>query len=111
MAVKTREELMNCIKDKTKDDTADDTLAFIEDMNDTFNDYETKLHDTTDWKQKYEDNDKQWRQKYRDRFFNGTNDSQSKESDEDSGQNENESKKTPRTFADLFKFSKTKPKE
>lgn len=109
MAVKTREELMNYIKGKTKDDTADETLAFIEDMNDTFNDYETKLHDTTDWKQKYEDNDKQWRQKYRDRFFNGANEPQSKEIDEeDSNKND---KKTPRTFADLFNFSKTRPKE
>lgn len=107
MAVKTREELMNYLKEKTKDDTSDDTLAFIEDMNDTFNDYDNKVHDSTDWKQKYEDNDKQWRQKYRDRFFSGEPSGEPKQDDAD----EPEEKKTPRTFADLFKFSKTKPKD
>lgn len=107
MAVKTREELMNYLKDKTKDDTSDDTLAFIEDMNDTFNDYDSKVHDSTDWKQKYEDNDKQWRQKYRDRFFSGDSFEGPKQDEPD----EQVEKKTPRTFADLFKFSKTKPKD
>lgn len=107
MAVKTKEELMSFIKEKTKDDTSDDTLAFIEDINDTFNDYDNRIHDSTDWKQKYEDNDKEWRQKYRDRFFSGELNENSKQEEK----NEQEEKKTPRTFADLFKFSKTKPKD
>lgn len=107
MAVKTKEELMCFIKEKTKDDTSDDTLAFIEDINDTFNDYDNRIRDSTDWKQKYEDNDKEWRQKYRDRFFSG----ELNENDKSEEKNEKEEKKTPRTFADLFKFSKTKPKD
>ena len=102
MSVRTKEEIMKFIKDRTQDDTSDETLAFIEDVNDTFNDYDSKLNDSTDWKQKYEDNDKQWREKYRDRFFSGDdNNADNHEPDE-----ENEE---PKTFTDLFTFSKTKP--
>ena len=102
MSVRTKDEIMKFIKDRTQDDTSDETLAFIEDVNDTFNDYDSKLNDSTDWKQKYEDNDKQWRQKYRDRFFSGDdNNADNHEPDE-----ENEE---PKTFTDLFTFSKTKP--
>ena len=64
MAVKTSEEIMNYIKEKTKDDTSDETLQFVEDISDTLNDFETRTKDQVDWKQKYEDNDKQWREKY-----------------------------------------------
>ena len=102
MSVRTKDEIMKFIKDRTQDDTSDETLAFIEDVNDTFNDYDSKLNDSTDWKQKYEDNDKQWREKYRDRFFSGDeNNADNHEPDE-----ENEE---PKTFTDLFTFSKTKP--
>lgn len=103
MSVRTKDEIMKFIKDRTQDDTSDETLAFIEDVNDTFNDYDSKLNDSTDWKQKYEDNDKQWREKYRDRFFSGddnNNDTDNHESDEN---------EEPKTFTDLFTFSKTKP--
>ena len=103
MAVKTSEEIMNYIKEKTKDDTSDETLQFVEDISDTLNDYETRTKDQTDWEQKYKDNDTKWRQKYRDRFFSGdnNNDADNHEPDE-----ENEE---PKTFTDLFTFSKTKP--
>ena len=104
MSVRTKDEIMKFIKDRTQDDTSDETLAFIEDVNDTFNDYDSKLNDSTDWKQKYEDNDKQWREKYRDRFFSGddnNNPVSNPEPDEESEE--------PKTFTDLFTFSKTKP--
>lgn len=104
MAVKTSEEIMNYIKEKTKDDTSDETLQFVEDISDTLNDYETRTKDQTDWKQKYEDNDKQWREKYRDRFFSG--DDNNNDADKPEPDEENEE---PKTFTDLFKFSKTKP--
>ena len=107
MAVKTSEEIMNYIKEKTKDDTSDETLQFVEDISDTLNDYETRTKDQVDWEQKYKDNDTKWRQKYRDRFFSGEPNENSKQEEK----NEQEEKKTPRTFADLFKFSKTKPKD
>lgn len=69
MAVRTREELLDAVRTRIGDDTSDDALAFIEDMQDTLNNYEN--NNATDWKKKYEDNDKEWRTKYRDRFFRG----------------------------------------
>jgi len=76
MAVKSKEEILNSIKERFVDDESDETLAFIEDITDTINDLESKTSDTTDWKSKYEENDKEWRKKYKDRFFatpdNGT---------------------------------------
>ena len=72
MAVLTREELLNSIRDRRDDDLSDEALAFIEDIEDTITDYENKANgDGTDWKKKYEENDKAWRTKYRDRFFSG----------------------------------------
>ena len=62
--VKTKDELLASIKDRFKDDTSDETISFIEDVSDTINDLETKASDETDWKSKYEENDKQWREKY-----------------------------------------------
>lgn len=72
MAIKAKDDLLKYIKEHTKDDTSDETLGFIADFTDTFNDLEAKSKDSTDWKQKYEANDKEWRQKYRDRFFEST---------------------------------------
>lgn len=98
MAIKSKDELLAYIKDKTKDDTSDETLGFIADITDTMNDYENKVHDQTDWKQKYEENDKEWRNKYKERFFEGSD-----EVDTHTDDAQTEEKKTPRTFADLFK--------
>lgn len=69
MAIRTREEILDAVRTRIGDDTSDDALAFIEDMQDTLNNYEN--NNETDWKKKYEDNDKEWRTKYRDRFFRG----------------------------------------
>lgn len=71
MAVRTKEDILGIIKDKFKDDTTDSTLSFIEDVSDTINDLEGKAQGETDWKAKYEENDKQWREKYKERFFSG----------------------------------------
>lgn len=70
MSIKTKEEILNKIRDLIGEDTSDESLAFVEDVSDTIDDYETKTKDGTDWKEKYETNDKEWRKKYRDRFFN-----------------------------------------
>ena len=71
MAVKTKDELLEIIKERIGDDTSDETISFIEDITDTLSDYEEKAtnSDTEDWKTKYEENDKMWREKYRERFF------------------------------------------
>lgn len=67
MAVRTRDEILAAIRSRLGDDTSDDALTIIEDIDDTFKDYETRAGG--DWKSKYDELDTQWRKRYRDRFF------------------------------------------
>lgn len=69
MAVRTKEEIMEILKTRIGDSTSDEDISFVEDVNDTFDEYERRSSDQTDWKKKYEENDSSWRTKYRDRFF------------------------------------------
>lgn len=67
MAVRTRDEILAAIRSRLGDDTSDNALTIIEDIDDTFKDYETRIGE--DWKGKYDELDAQWRKRYRDRFF------------------------------------------
>lgn len=96
MAVRTSTELLESIRTRLADDTSDETLELIEDVSDTLNDYKTRTADNTDWKTKYEENDKKWREKYRDRFFNGDITSNNDDIMEE------EEEETPTKFSDLF---------
>lgn len=72
MAVKTKDEILESIKSRFSEDTSDEALAFLEDVSDTFADYEQKIKgDGKDWKAEAERIDAEWRQKYKDRFFGG----------------------------------------
>lgn len=71
MAVRTRDEILDAIRSLLGDDTSDDSLTIIEDIDDTFKDYETRTGE--DWKGKYDELDAQWRKRYRDRFFQKAN--------------------------------------
>lgn len=93
--IKKKSELLDSIKAKFGDDTSDEAIALIEDVSDTLDDYDSKVADSTDWKQKYEENDAQWRQKYTDRFFN------SGDNDVPPDENKND-KPEVKTFDDLF---------
>lgn len=71
MAIKTKEELLEAIRSRIGEDSSDETIAFLEDVTDTFTDLETKAKgDGKDWKAEAERIDSEWRIKYRDRFFN-----------------------------------------
>ena len=95
MAVRTKEEMLESVRARIGDDTSDDALSFIEDIQDTLNDYENKTNgDGVNWKEKYEQNDKNWRTKYRERFFSG-------KSEEEYDEPEDKPKKF--TFDELFK--------
>lgn len=94
MAVKTKDEILNSIKERIGDDSSDEALGFIEDVSDTFSDLETRATGMENWKEKYEENDKEWRERYRERFF-----SSSEDEDDDFG----DDKKEIKTFEDLFK--------
>ena len=64
--IRTLEELLSDVGEGTDDNT----LALLENIRDTYNDLSSKASDPENWKQKYEDNDKEWRKKYRDAFMN-----------------------------------------
>ena len=72
MAVITKADLLKKFGEIVGDDNSDRNLEFLGDLQDTFDDLESKSQSDVDWKAKYEENDKNWRQKYRDRFMSGT---------------------------------------
>lgn len=94
MAILTKEQLMESIRNRVGEDTSDEALAFIENVNDTIENMSNDKN--TDWKAKYEENDAAWRQKYMDRFFNTS----SEDIDDDL---EEDGKKKPMTYEALFK--------
>lgn len=88
MAVKSKEELIESLKAVLGEEADDNSLTLLEDVADTFD------ANQLDWKQKYDDLDRDWRKRYRDRFFEDTDDS-------DEFSKEEEPKKKL-TYADLF---------
>lgn len=97
MAVKTREEILEAIKSKIGEDTSDDSISLLEDITDTMDDYETRVADKTDWKNKYDELDATWRRKYIERFSGKTGEDIKNEQEE---QIKDDSE--PRTFDELF---------
>ena len=72
MAVKSREDILNAIRERVGEQNDDDTITFLEDVTDTLTDLETRANgDGEDWKTKYEENDASWRKRYAERFFSG----------------------------------------
>ena len=100
MAVLSKEDFLNLIKERTKESTDDDTLKFIEDATDTI--ISLSSTDGEDWKTKYEDNDKMWRQKYKERFFSA-GDSAGNEHKEEEEEEEKDTEIVAENFYELFK--------
>ena len=96
MAVKTKEEILERIRGRFGDEPSDDDIAMLEDITDTFTDFEEKTSDATNWKNKYEENDKAWKKKYSDRFFSKD------DGKDDPGEPEGPDDKAMKTFDDLF---------
>lgn len=66
----TTEQLLQQITDILGDRTDDESLSLLENASDTLNQYT----DAENWKQKYEDNDKEWRERYKKRFMGDDDD-------------------------------------
>lgn len=96
MAVLSKEDFLSRITSQLGEDSSDEALAFMEDMSDTYSDLETRASDQTDWKAKYEENDKAWRDRYRERFTAPVDEGI------DTNLGREEDKPTPKTFDDLF---------
>lgn len=100
MAVKTRDEILEAVRNRIGDQTDDDSIAFLEDITDTLTDLEEKAKgDGTDWEAKYKENDEEWRKRYTERFYSSEPESKEPE------QKEPEPEK-PKTFSDLFTTDK-----
>ena len=97
MAVRTKDEIMTTIRSRLGDDTTDETLAFIEDISDTYDELEKQVKDSGEWKTKYEENDKEWRDKYKERFFSASEDQKDEQEEE-----QEEEKSKPLRYEDLF---------
>lgn len=79
MVVLEREEYFNRLNSFLGDTNTDESVQFLEDMTDTYNDMSSRLDGGTDWKQKYEENNAAWKKRYTERFFSGgTNNPNSK---------------------------------
>ena len=109
MAVLNKEDFMKAIKSVVGENPTDELVTFVENMTDTYTDLETKTKDTTDWKSKYEENDKAWKKKYVDRFFNGSSDTDDKKEETHSTketlkdvENENKNDESELSYDGLF---------
>lgn len=96
MAVKTREEILESLRGRFGEEPTDEDIAMLEDITDTFKDFEEKTSDATNWKNKYEENDKAWKKKYSDRFFRKDDD------ENEPDEQDNPDDKQMKTFDDLF---------
>lgn len=94
MSVKTKDEILTSVRAIVGEDTSDATLELFDDIADTIDNLSNT--ENINYKEKYEQNDREWRQKYRDRFMNGK-----PEEDEDEETEENSGKKY--TYESLFK--------
>lgn len=101
MAVKTKAEILESIRNRVGDSTDDETLEFLEDVTDTLTDLERRASDSTDWKGKYDELDKSWREKYRERFFS-SDPKEDKTDNEDNEEFEEKEDKEKKTYEDLF---------
>ena len=101
MSILSSEELRNSLRTFIGENNSDEALALIENTEDTITNYENMIADKTDWKQKFEENDKTWREKYKARFYS---DAETKEKkDEPPGDN---SDNKNYTFDNLFNGGK-----
>lgn len=97
MAVVNKDTIMERLRENFNDNDSDDVLGLLEDVTDTLNDYQSRLEENGDWKERYEQNDREWRQKYKDRFFNN-------EPEPDPEPDKDPEQATPTTFEELFHF-------
>jgi hypothetical protein len=93
MSIKSKNEIMDKVKELIGEDTSDETLGFIQDLSDTLeNGNSDRIQEL---ERQVEETDSTWRKKYRDTFFSGKPDPEMDD--------EPDEPKKPRNFSDLFK--------
>lgn len=96
--VKTKEEIIELVKNRIGENATDEDITFLEDVTDTVTELANKAETGSgaEWERKYRENDAQWRERYIARF-NGKEDVSEPETEVIY----DETKKY--TFDDLFK--------
>ena len=106
MATLGRKEFFETLDKLIGDNSSDEALAALENITDTFNDFENKTNGSVDWEKRYNDNDKMWREKYRARFFDAPAEKQPEDPEPEPEKTPEEIKAESITIDDLF----TEPK-
>lgn len=70
MAIVSNEDLIQRVTALIGEATTDENISLIEDVTDTLQDYTNRTQDSTNWQEKYNENDREWRKKYTERFSN-----------------------------------------
>ena len=98
MAIVSNEDLIQRVTALIGESTTDENISLIEDVTDTLQDYTNRTQDSTNWQERYNENDREWRKRYTERFSN--NASQGVENPPPSGGTQIDEKLT---FDSLFK--------
>lgn len=100
--VRSKDELMELVRTRIGDDTSEEAISFIEDIEDTLTDLMGR--DSTDWETKFRENDEAWRKRYKERFFMtpDNNNTTPKDVVEDNAEDLEKEGKT-KSFEELFK--------
>lgn len=70
MAVLSKDELFTKVHSVLGKLETEESVSFLEDMTDTYNDMEQRANgDGENWKRKYEENDRAWSKRYSERFL------------------------------------------
>ena len=100
MAIRTKNEILEQIKARFGEASDDETISFLEDISDTYDDLETRATgDGIDWQARYNENDEQWRKKYTERFYNAETKNEGNTNNEPANP---EPDNTPTKFEELF---------
>lgn len=95
MAIRSITELIESARTLIGENTSDEALSFMDDLSDTMTDFNTRTQDSTDWHQRYDENDAMWRKRYADRF-------NSKPMDEEEDDSYELPEPPKKTYLDLF---------
>lgn len=68
----SRETLLSDLNKIFGEEATEEQLTVIENITDTFTDFEEQISTSGDWKTKFEQNDAEWRKRYKERFMNPT---------------------------------------
>lgn len=111
MAVLSREDFRERVKKYFGDAPDDDQISFMEDVVDTYEDSVTRSGDMSvreaEWKEKYDNLDREWRRRYTERFYGKGGDPDSanpgNNEPEDAPDHDAEVSEETYLFEDLFK--------